>query len=198
MAILEAFLAYWLSWFIFSSGLEDGLNDFVFPLTLHLAGGRKVAPSANLSGVSIPAFGQAYNEFDAVIRALRRRITRTFCLCADVPIGAFGAIAPVPFEYSIIVPRGTGVVSTTKSIYRDCALQWAGRKQSAGKSLVAVIDIEENFNSRPYVCIPTRTIQSNFSKMQFRDTLVPRSLVPTKAQPFLGVIALTTGVLVGV
>lgn len=30
--VLEAFLAYWLSWYFLPSGMDDGLHQFVFPL----------------------------------------------------------------------------------------------------------------------------------------------------------------------
>lgn len=35
-------MAYWLSLFILSSGLEDGLNSYISPLTILLVNGEKV------------------------------------------------------------------------------------------------------------------------------------------------------------
>lgn len=44
---LEALFACWLSWFVFPSGLEVGLNDYVFPLAIILEKRKKLelAPS---------------------------------------------------------------------------------------------------------------------------------------------------------
>lgn len=41
--VLEAVLAYSLSWFILPSGLEDGLNNYAFPFAILLAKGKKLA-----------------------------------------------------------------------------------------------------------------------------------------------------------
>lgn len=40
--VLEALVAYLLSWFILPSVLEDGMNSYVFPLMILLAKGKKV------------------------------------------------------------------------------------------------------------------------------------------------------------
>lgn len=41
--VLEAMLAFWLSWYVLPSGPEDGINSYVFPLVIRLAKGEKVA-----------------------------------------------------------------------------------------------------------------------------------------------------------
>lgn len=41
--IVEAFLAYWLSWYFLPSEPEDGLNQHVFPLAIIIAKGIKFA-----------------------------------------------------------------------------------------------------------------------------------------------------------
>lgn len=41
--MLEALLSYKLSWFVLSSGPQDGLNAYVFPLALLLARGERLA-----------------------------------------------------------------------------------------------------------------------------------------------------------
>lgn len=40
---LEAFLAYWLSYFVFSGPPEDGVHSSMFPMAVMLAQGRKFA-----------------------------------------------------------------------------------------------------------------------------------------------------------
>lgn len=40
---VEAFLAYWLSYFAFLSPLEDGLHSYAFSLAVLLAKGNKLA-----------------------------------------------------------------------------------------------------------------------------------------------------------
>lgn len=87
---------------------------------------------------------------------------------------------------------GTRVVSLRRSIYRAHALGRTGRKQSAEKSLATVIDMEESFNFRLYVYVPT----GNHRVQLFKDAgsemaLVPHSLVLAKDQFFLGAVALT-------
>lgn len=37
---MEALLAYWLSWFVLPSGLQDGQNAYVFPLAILLVKGE--------------------------------------------------------------------------------------------------------------------------------------------------------------
>lgn len=36
-----AMLSFWLSWYVLSSGPEDGINAFVFPLAIRVARGKK-------------------------------------------------------------------------------------------------------------------------------------------------------------
>lgn len=40
--VLEALLAYWLSWFIIPSGPGDGLSGYVLPLVILLEKGEKL------------------------------------------------------------------------------------------------------------------------------------------------------------
>lgn len=51
--IMEAYLAYWLSWFVLPSGLEDGLNPYVFPMTIWLAKGEKLALAPLFLGLGV-------------------------------------------------------------------------------------------------------------------------------------------------
>lgn len=37
--VLEAMLAYWLSWYVLPSGHEDGINPYVFPIAIRLTKG---------------------------------------------------------------------------------------------------------------------------------------------------------------
>lgn len=41
--IVEAFLAYWLPWYILLSGPDNGLNLFIFLLAIQIAKGSKLA-----------------------------------------------------------------------------------------------------------------------------------------------------------
>lgn len=100
----------------------------------------------------------------------------------------FGALTPMPVEYSTTVPGGMGVVSLTKSIFKALAPRWTGRKQSSDKSLSVVIDSEENFNFSPYVYVPIGIHRIQLFE-EASPSLLSRSLTPIKAQFLLGVIA---------
>lgn len=39
----EVMLAFWLSWYVFPNGPEDGLNSYMFPLAIGLARGHRLA-----------------------------------------------------------------------------------------------------------------------------------------------------------
>lgn len=40
--MVEALLSYWLSWYIHSSDLEDGIDAYVFPLAIRLVEEKKL------------------------------------------------------------------------------------------------------------------------------------------------------------
>lgn len=42
---LDAFLAYWLNYFVFPSPSEDGMHVSVFLVAVRLAQGKRVAPT---------------------------------------------------------------------------------------------------------------------------------------------------------
>lgn len=56
--VVEAFLAYWLSWYIFSSGSEGDLNQHIFPLAMEIAKGMKFA--------LVPLFGHLLCEVGCI------------------------------------------------------------------------------------------------------------------------------------
>lgn len=51
---LEAFLAYWLNYFVFPSPPEDGLHPSVFPMAVLLAQGKRLPLAAWYLGVLYP------------------------------------------------------------------------------------------------------------------------------------------------
>lgn len=124
-------MAYCLFWFIFPSGSEDSLNDYVFPLVVLLAKGKKVALPLIYLGCFCNArldecvvkCGRSIERYD-VVSCMDSVFLQTF-LCEH-----FEALRPAPIEYSSTVPGGTEVVSASKIIYRACALRWVGEKQS--------------------------------------------------------------------
>lgn len=63
--VLEAMLAFWLSWYVLSSGPEDGINSYVFPLAIKLAKGEKFALT--------PVFlGSLFYRLDKCVQSLVR------------------------------------------------------------------------------------------------------------------------------
>lgn len=61
--MVEALLAYWLSWFVLPSGLEDGLNDYVIPLAILLAKGEKLA-------LALLYMRSLYARFDECVKSM--------------------------------------------------------------------------------------------------------------------------------
>lgn len=87
--VVEALLAYWLSWLIFSSGREDGWNDYVFLLAFLLAKGKKVALAPIYLEPLYAQVGWVLCEHDTIARALRCCVAHQFCVFVDVPVGTF-------------------------------------------------------------------------------------------------------------
>lgn len=70
-------LTYWLSWFIFLSVPEDGLNDYVFLLTILLTNGKNVA----LAPIYL---GSLYVRLNKCVTNVTRSLRRYNVLsCAD-------------------------------------------------------------------------------------------------------------------
>lgn len=109
----------------------------------------------------------------------------------------FGALTPKPMRCPATVPSETGeVVGATgaKNVYIDHVLWWTGMKQLSGKSLVKLIEKEENFNFRQYTFVPTRIqrvqIILELSSKIFLVSKYSR-FSRSKAQFFFGVVAPT-------
>lgn len=66
---VEAMLSFWLSWYVLTSGPEDGINAFVFPLAIHLARGEKVA----LASIFL---GSLFYRLDECVQSLIRSMGR--------------------------------------------------------------------------------------------------------------------------
>lgn len=113
---MEAFLAYWVSWFIFPSGAEDSLNDYVFPLEILLAKREEGGTGVNLSGVLVRPVGRVRGKRGTVIRSLRRRVVHGSVFLQIFLQEHFEALVPVSVEYFAIVPSRIRVVSPTMSI----------------------------------------------------------------------------------
>lgn len=68
---LEAMLAYWLSWYVFASGPEDGLNHYVFFLAVILGRGQKLALAPIILGSLFCRLDDLHREFVKVDGANR-------------------------------------------------------------------------------------------------------------------------------
>lgn len=66
---VEAVLSFWLSWYVLPSGPEDGINAFVFPLSIRLARGEKVALTPIF-------FRTLFYRLDECVQSLVRSIGR--------------------------------------------------------------------------------------------------------------------------
>lgn len=145
-------LSYWLSWFVFLSGLEDGINLFIFLMAIILVKEERL-------GLTPIYFGSLYSNLDECMANVVRSIgtydmvTHTDTIFLQIFfLKWFGALAPKPVcSIEMINTIVEGVKKQKWSApYKLRAWTWIGVKQANNKSLAKVIDYEKGFNFRPY------------------------------------------------
>lgn len=115
------------------SGLENGLNSYVLPLTILLLKGERLALaliylgslSAHLDKC-VANIAQPLGHYDVIMPVNFSFLQIFLWLC-------FGALVPKPIEYCAMVPSKARVMASprgVKSIYR-VALRWIQVKQQA-------------------------------------------------------------------
>lgn len=82
--VVEALLVYWLSWYVLPSGPGDGLNQYVFPLSILLTKGEKLALSPLYLG---SLYAQLCGQHDSLRGGVCRHPHR-IVLPATVLVGA--------------------------------------------------------------------------------------------------------------
>ncbi|KAG5523152.1 hypothetical protein RHGRI_035090 [Rhododendron griersonianum] len=157
-AHLAAFLAYWLTWYIFPGPPKDGVDTALFELAAILASGESV-PLAPLF------LGTLFKRLDMLHDAARRSCGRY-----DLPIYVatnflhmflferFPKVAPEPNDFG--GDDGGGEGEPCRSVCRSA--QWSGSGVRDVRGGIAdVIDIEGEFVARPYVNTPKGVFSLN-------------------------------------
>ncbi|KAG5528472.1 hypothetical protein RHGRI_029232 [Rhododendron griersonianum] len=157
-AHLAAFLAYWLTWYIFPGPPKDGVDTALFELAAILASGESV-PLAPLF------LGTLFKRLDMLHDAARRSCGRY-----DLPIYVaanflhmflferFPKVAPEPNDFG--GDDGGGEGEPCRSVCRSA--QWSGSGVRDVRGGIAdVIDIEGEFVARLYVNTPKGVFSFN-------------------------------------
>lgn len=154
---LAAFFAYWLSYFVFPSPPDDGLNPFMFRMAVLLAQKKPVALG--------PWFlGSLYKSLDECGRNITRSVGRFDVVCyVEANFlqlylwERFASIAPVPTTFAPVpAQRVQGVLKVDASLLRVRGTRWFGvkRPDQSGVPLREVIDEEDQFTFRTYSSAP--------------------------------------------
>ncbi|KAI8530088.1 hypothetical protein RHMOL_Rhmol11G0028200 [Rhododendron molle] len=150
-AHLAAFLAYWLTWYIFPGPPKDGVDTALFELAAILASGEPV-PLAPLF------LGTLFKRLDMLHDAARRSCGRY-----DLPIYVatnflhmflferFPKVAPEPNNFG--AEDGVGEGEPCRNVCRSARWSGSGVREVRG-SIADVLDVEEEFVARPYVNTP--------------------------------------------
>ncbi|KAK9277971.1 hypothetical protein L1049_027528 [Liquidambar formosana] len=145
---LEAFIAYWLCRHVLEGGPEDGINGWVFPLAIRLAGGTRLALA--------PLFlGTLYHRLDMIKRSKGRYVVNTYVSTSLLQLFLyehFRGYAPAPTK--LPATEKVKVVESGKRVTKEVpcaaprAIRWADPNK---KKLSDYIDVAQSFIPRPYV-----------------------------------------------
>lgn len=118
--LLEALLSYWLSWFIFSSGPDDGLTDCVLLLAISLTNGKRLA-------LAVVFLGYLYAHLEECLGNVSSRWslqcsqTCIYQLSLNVSTGAFRGLGPPnSIKYPTTVPNEAEGVSSPR-VAKTCS-----------------------------------------------------------------------------
>ncbi|KAE9452525.1 hypothetical protein C3L33_15575, partial [Rhododendron williamsianum] len=150
-AHLAAFLAYWLTWYIFPGPPKDGVDTTLFELA--------AIPASEESIPLAPLFlGTLFKRLDMLHDAARRSCGRY-----DLPIYVatnflhmflfeqFPRVAPEPNDFG--VDDGGGKGEPCRNVCQSARWSGSGVRDVRG-GIADVIDIEGEFVARPYVNTP--------------------------------------------
>ncbi|KAF7151165.1 hypothetical protein RHSIM_Rhsim02G0152100 [Rhododendron simsii] len=150
-AHLAAFLAYWLTWYLFPGPPKDGVDTTLFELAAILASEESV-PLAPLF------LGTLFKRLDMLQDAARRSCGRY-----DLPIYVatnflhmflferFPKVAPKPNDFGAGSSGGRG--EPCRNVCRSARWSRGGVRDVRG-SIAEVLDVEGEFVARPYVNTP--------------------------------------------
>ncbi|KAG5521367.1 hypothetical protein RHGRI_033809 [Rhododendron griersonianum] len=150
-AHLAAFLAYWLTWYIFPGPPKDGVDTTLFELTAILASGESV-PLAQLF------LGTLFKRLD-----MRHDAAQRSCGRYDLPIYVatnflhmflfewFPRVTVEPNNFGADDSGGKG--EPCQNVCRSARWSGSGVRDVRG-NIADVIDVEEEFVARPYVNTP--------------------------------------------
>lgn len=113
---LKAMLSFWLSWYVLSSGPEDSINAYVFPMAIRLARGEKVA----LAPIFLGSLFYRLNEcVQTLIRSMGRYIVASYAQMAFLQMflwERFKSYSPQPTTFKattmMIVEDESGIVTS--------------------------------------------------------------------------------------
>ncbi|KAF7113578.1 hypothetical protein RHSIM_RhsimUnG0112000 [Rhododendron simsii] len=157
-AHLAAFLAYWLTWYIFPGPPKDGVDTTLFELAAILASGESV-PLAPLF------LGTLFKRLGMLQDAARRSCGRY-----DLPIYAatnflhmflferFPKVAPQPNDFGASNSGGRG--EPCRNVCRSARWSGSGIRGVRG-SIADVLDVEGEFVARPYMTTPKEVFPFN-------------------------------------
>lgn len=163
---VEAFLAYWLSYFVFLSSPKDGINSYVFPLVVLLTKGNRL--------VLAPLYlGSLYAWLDecskGVFKSMGRYDVVTYVDASFLQLflwKRFGALSTVLVEFKPGKPKKVMVDVVEKkktSHFKPRGFRWSGVTwpEEVKKPLSKVIDVEKSYKFWVYAYMP-RGVTLNF------------------------------------
>lgn len=148
--VLEAMLAFWLSWYVLPSGPKDGINPFVFPLAIRLSKGERLV----LAPIFLGSFFFRLDEcVENLVKSMDRYTVASYAHTAFLQLflwERFKSCGPQPSIFEAIsmvrVEDENGIVRFVLDKPENLRAQrWSNLKQQKGKDLVEYVDSEKHF-----------------------------------------------------
>lgn len=156
---VEAMLSFWLSWYIFPSRPKDSLNAFVFPLTISLARGEKVA----LAPIFLDSLFYRLDEcIESLVRPMGRYTVASYAQTAFLQMFLWERFKSYSSQPTVFEASTMMMVEDENRVMRSVpnkpkkmrAQRWSNLKQTNDKNLIEFIDSEKHFCFRPYEYTP--------------------------------------------
>lgn len=191
---LEAFLAYWLNYFVFPSPPEDGVQPSIFPMAVLLARGKKLPLAAWF-------LGTMYARLDEAARNTTRSMGR-YDVVSYVDANflqlflweRFEGLAPKPRNFKVPRPQIVdGVEKVKTSLLASRARRWYGQACEEKVPLIHLIDEEGTYNFRPYSLAPPGVLPVGlYSPVVSEErSLQERPALPEELKMLLAILAPT-------
>lgn len=157
--VLEAMLAFWVSWYVLPSGPQDGIHPYVFPLAIKLSKVEQLA-------LALIFLGSLFYHLDECIqnqlKSMGRYTVFFYANSAFLQLylwERFKGLATqlVQFEAMnmVTIEDENDIVKTIPDkLEKMRAYRWFNIKQQKGKDLVDYIDSEKHFSFCPYASTP--------------------------------------------